>query len=197
MRSEVLLSFIVPFIRGLLVSSVFLTQVVAQELSPQEQDSLGPKFGAKIEKKITVRQTDDIYIVPSEELKKLKRDQKRIAFQVEMARTERERLRGLMHRKELKENGGMLFDFLQEREVYMWMQNTSLELDMIFISPDGRIARIHEGAVPYSTDFIASGVPVRGVLEVLAGTVKKHNFKVGDCIVSSIFSGHQKPCWEV
>src|SRR6266403_1932904 len=68
---------------------------------------------------------------------------------------------------------GMLFDFKREQPVAMWMQNTYVSLDMIFIRDDGRIARIAESTEVLSERVIPSGVPVRAVLEVVAGTAKK------------------------
>src|SRR5262249_38879502 len=101
-------------------------------------------------------------------------------FTVELAQTDEERARGLMFRRELAEGHGMLFGFRSEQEVTMWMQNTYVSLDMIFIRGDGRILRIAEGTEPLSTRTISSGGPVRGVLEVVAGTARKYGIAPGD-----------------
>ena len=85
-----------------------------------------------------------------------------------------------MYRKELPEGHGMLFDFPPEQEVSMWMQNTYISLDMIFIRADGRILRIAENTEPMSTAIIPSGGPVRAVLEVIAGTARKFGIEPGD-----------------
>ncbi len=77
-------------------------------------------------------------------------------FSVEMATTEQEKETGLMYRKELADGKGMLFDFSPEQEVSMWMKNTYISLDMIFIRADGRILRIAENTEPLSTRIIAS-----------------------------------------
>ena len=90
-------------------------------------------------------------------------------FSVEMATTEEEKQTGLMYRKELADGKGMLFDFSPEQQVSMWMKNTYISLDMIFIRADGRILRIAENTEPLSTKIISSGGPARGVLEVMAG----------------------------
>jgi len=94
-------------------------------------------------------------------------------FSVEMATTEQEKETGLMYRKELADGKGMLFDFSPEQEVSMWMKNTYISLDMIFIRADGRILRIAENTEPLSTKIIPSGGLAKGVLEVIAGTAKK------------------------
>src|SRR6266508_153707 len=91
-----------------------------------------------------------------------------------------EQTRGLMFRKELPEGRGMMFDFKQDMKVTMWMKNTYISLDMIFIRADGRIHRIAENTEPESTKIIAAGGPVRAVLEVIGGTARKLGIKPGD-----------------
>jgi uncharacterized membrane protein (UPF0127 family) len=109
------------------------------------------------------------------------------AFTVEIATNNAERAKGLMFRKELPEGQGMLFDFDREQDVAMWMQNTYISLDMIFIRGDGRILRVAENTEPLSTRIISSGGPVRAVLEVIAGTARKFGIAPGDRVASSIF----------
>src|SRR5262249_56848075 len=92
---------------------------------------------------------------------------------VELAVSDAEREKGLMFRKEVPEGYGMLFDFKKDQQVTMWMKNTYVSLDMIFIRNDGRIARIAESTEPESEKIIPSGAPVRAVLEVVAGTARK------------------------
>lgn len=108
-------------------------------------------------------------------------------FSVELAVTDEERSRGLMFRRELPEGKGMLFDFKRDQEVSMWMENTYISLDMIFIRADGRIARIAQNTEPMSRKIISSGAPVRGVLEVIAGTAKKLGLAPGDKVAHPIF----------
>ena len=110
-------------------------------------------------------------------------------FAVELAVTEEERAKGLMFRKEVTEGYGMLFDFKQEQPVSMWMKNTFVSLDMIFIKSDGRIARIADNTKVESEDIISSGQPVRAVLEVVAGTAKKYGIAPGDKVAYPIFKG--------
>ena len=109
-------------------------------------------------------------------------------FAVELAVTNEERARGLMYRRELPEGRGMLFDFTPDQEVSMWMQNTYISLDMIFIQADGRILRIAENTKPLSESIISSNGKVRGVLEVIAGTAKKFGIAPGDRVAHPLFA---------
>jgi uncharacterized protein len=111
-------------------------------------------------------------------------------FSVEMATTEEEKTTGLMYRKELADGKGMLFDFSPEQEVSMWMKNTFISLDMIFIRADGRILRIAENTEPQSTKIIPSRGLAKGVLEVIAGTAKKYGIAPGDRVGHPLFNGH-------
>ena len=98
-------------------------------------------------------------------------------FSVEMATTEEEKTQGLMYRKELPDGKGMLFDFSPEQQISMWMKNTYISLDMIFIRADGRILRIAENTEPLSTKIISSGGLAKGVLEVIGGTAPGNNLE--------------------
>jgi len=109
-------------------------------------------------------------------------------FSVDVAADDETRARGLMYRKELPEEYGMLFDFEREEPVAMWMHNTYVSLDMIFIQGDGRILRIAERTEPLSDRIIPSGGPVRAVLEVAGGTAKKLGIAPGDRVGHPIFS---------
>ena len=110
-------------------------------------------------------------------------------FSVELALTDDQRATGLMNRKQLPEGRGMLFDFGRDQEISMWMKNTYIPLDMIFITRDGRIHRIAENTEPLSERIIPSGGPVRGVLEVIGGTARKLGLAPGDRVAHPIFSG--------
>jgi uncharacterized protein len=107
-----------------------------------------------------------------------------------MATTEEEKTTGLMYRKELADGKGMLFDFSPEQEVSMWMKNTYISLDMIFIRADGRILRIAENTEPMSTKIIPSGGLAKGVLEVIAGTAQKYGIRAGDRVAHPLFNSH-------
>src|SRR5258708_29477649 len=101
-------------------------------------------------------------------------------FSIELAVTDDERSRGLMFRRSVPESYGMLFDFKRDQEVTMWMRNTYVSLDMIFIHSDGRIRRIAENTETQSDKIIPSGGQVRAVLEVAAGTARKLGIEPGD-----------------
>jgi uncharacterized membrane protein (UPF0127 family) len=111
-------------------------------------------------------------------------------FAVEMATTEKEKEKGLMYRKHLPDGQGMLFDFSPVQQVSMWMKNTYISLDMIFIGPDGRILRIAENTEPLSTRIIPSRGLAKGVLELIAGTAKKYGIAPGDRVSHPLFNGH-------
>jgi uncharacterized membrane protein (UPF0127 family) len=104
----------------------------------------------------------------------------RHVFKVEIAATPEARNLGLMFRRELAPDGGMLFDFKQTQPVSMWMRNTLIPLDMLFIAENGRVVNIAERAVPGSLTSITSAEPVRYVLEVAGGTASRIGLKAGD-----------------
>ncbi|QEN86725.1 DUF192 domain-containing protein [Labrys sp. KNU-23] len=108
-------------------------------------------------------------------------------FQVEVMRTEDEQRRGMMFRRSLDPDKGMLFPFTAERVASFWMENTYVSLDMIFIRGDGTIQRIEKRAEPLSTRTIMSGAPVLAVLEVVAGTADRLGIKPGDKVSYPIF----------
>jgi uncharacterized protein len=108
-------------------------------------------------------------------------------FNVEMARSIEEREKGLMFRKSVPEGTGMLFDFSPEQPVDMWMKNTYVSLDMIFIQADGRILRIAENTTPLSEKIISSGGRVKAVLEVAGGTARRDGIKPGDKVANALF----------
>lgn len=104
-------------------------------------------------------------------------------FDVEVMRDDAARARGLMFRRHMAADHGMLFDFEQDQPVTMWMKNTYLPLDMIFVKPDGTILSIAENTTPLSEATVPSGGPVRFVFEVVAGTVKRLGIAPGDKVV--------------
>jgi uncharacterized membrane protein (UPF0127 family) len=110
-------------------------------------------------------------------------------FDVELAITDDERAKGLMFRRTLPAGSGMLFDFKADQVVAMWMKNTYVSLDMIFIRSDGTIAHIAENTVPLSEAIVSSRYPVRGVLEVVAGTARRLGIRSGDKVGHRWFGG--------
>ncbi|TPW29713.1 DUF192 domain-containing protein [Martelella alba] len=104
------------------------------------------------------------------------------ALNIELARTEKQRERGLMYRDSLDAGYGMLFDFGGTRNVSMWMANTRIPLDMLFIDRDGVVASIYAGAEPYSKRIISSGGPVAYVLELPGGDAGAYSVVVGDTV---------------
>jgi uncharacterized membrane protein (UPF0127 family) len=115
------------------------------------------------------------------------RDGTRHAFRVEMAVRPDDQMIGMMFRTSMQPDEGMLFDWGAPRESAMWMRNTLIPLDMVFIAADGRIHRIHERAVPQSLATIESRGPVRATLELQGGTAERLNLRVGDRVLHRVF----------
>lgn len=111
----------------------------------------------------------------------------RFVFTVELARTWEQKMQGLQGRRRLAPNAGMLFDFQPPRLAVMWMKNTFLPLDMIFIAADGRIINIVQRTVPLSPAKIRSDWPARAVLEVNAGTVARLGILPGNRVIHPFF----------
>ena len=109
---------------------------------------------------------------------------KRLRFTVEVARTPREHSQGLMFRRRMAADAGMLFVYDPPRPVSMWMRNTYIPLDMIFIAPGGRISQIVERTVPLSTENIPSRGTVRAVLELNAGTAGRLGIQPGQVVTT-------------
>lgn len=108
-------------------------------------------------------------------------------FDVEVAVTSDQQRQGLMYRRQMPANAGMLFLYDNGSRVTMWMSNTYIPLDMLFISADGRITHIVERTVPLSTELIGSNGPVRAVLELNGGTTSRLGIGVGDEIQHRAF----------
>ncbi len=108
-------------------------------------------------------------------------------FQVEIAKTEAERASGLMFRRFMPEDRGMLFQFDVNEPVGFWMKNTYIPLDMVFIAPDGVVTHIAANAEPLSEKLIPSDGPCIGVLEINGGAAAKIDLKVGDKVRAKFF----------
>lgn len=114
-------------------------------------------------------------------------DGRTLSFDVEVAQDDRQRMTGLMHRRRMAADAGMLFDFKEDQPVGMWMKNTYIPLDMLFIAADGRVVGIAQRTVPHSLETIMSPGKVRGVLELNGGTAERLGIKVGDRVRHPIF----------
>jgi uncharacterized membrane protein (UPF0127 family) len=109
-------------------------------------------------------------------------------FNVEMALSQEQQTVGEMFRTSVPADGGMLFDWGFARPSQMWMRNTLVPLDMVFINADGTIRSIAENTTPRSLAVIDSRGPVRATVELAAGTTGKLDIRVGDTVKQRIFS---------
>ena len=110
-------------------------------------------------------------------------------FNIEIAVTEKERSRGLMYRKELKQTEGMLFLYPEKQIIKMWMKNTLIPLDMIFINNNGKIIDIFKMTIPKDLTPIGPDVKLKGVLEINGGLTSYLNINKGDFIIHPSLSG--------
>ncbi len=113
----------------------------------------------------------------------IKTDKGEFVFKTEIAITNEQRRMGLMFRKSMAEDAAMLFSWKEPQPVSMWMKNTYISLDMIFILQNGKVANIARATTPLSLDTVSSAGPVGAVLEVIAGTADKIGLKAGDEIL--------------
>ena len=125
--------------------------------------------------------------LPKEKLVIVTHDGKQHVFHVEMATTEDQQTVGEMFRTKVPEDGGMLFDWGTPQRSRMWMRNTLVPLDMVFINPDGTIRWIAENTTPRSLTVIDSHGPVRATLELAGGVTAKLDIRVGDKVEQRIF----------
>lgn len=107
-------------------------------------------------------------------------DDRRLEFQVELAESAEDRRQGLMFREEMGLAEGMLFEFKETRQITMWMANTILPLDMVFIDSKGCVVGVAFNTVPYSRDPIPSPAPAQYVLEINAGVARLSNIRSGN-----------------
>ena len=111
-----------------------------------------------------------------------------IIYHIEVADTVATRRRGLMYRKQMPADQGMLLDFMGNHNVGIWMKNTYIPLDLIFIDAAGKIVYIYPDATPLSTRTISTDQRVRAVLEVNGGQAKAHGLQVGDQVIFPSFN---------
>jgi hypothetical protein len=110
-----------------------------------------------------------------------------VKFRVEVAADEVSRDYGLMNRKSMPANDGMLFDFQQPSQVTFWMKDTILPLDMLFVRADGTIANIKARATPFSLMPIPAAEPVRAVIEINGGRARALGIEPGETVHNAIF----------
>ena len=108
---------------------------------------------------------------------------KNITFNVEVAKTIQERKKGLMYRKKLLNNEGMLFIFPREKIIQLWMKNTYIPLDVIFISENKVIVDIKKNMEKLSETIVKSKVKSRYALEFNAGLINKLDIEIGDKVL--------------
>ena len=114
-------------------------------------------------------------------------------FVVEIASTPKQQERGLMLRKYLRHNHGMLFLYAQPQIARFWMKNTYIPLDLIFIDAQDKIIQIYENAQPLSQKLICSQKPIKAVLELFSGSVARYNIKINQAIkISSNKDKHER-----
>ena len=111
----------------------------------------------------------------------------RAKFTVELALTKAEQARGLMFRKSLAPDRGMLFPYNPPQPTAFWMKNTLIPLDILYIGPDGRVLSIARNAVPHDVTPLPSGGLVRGVLEIPGGRAAQLGILPGDRVLNKIF----------
>jgi uncharacterized membrane protein (UPF0127 family) len=117
----------------------------------------------------------------------------RFEFMVEMADRPSTWRQGLQRRRNLAADAGMLFDFREPRVVSMWMKDTLISLDMVFIDERGAVVNVAENTVPLSPATINSNGPVLAVLEVNAGTAARLGVHPGDRVLHPLFSPKSRP----
>lgn len=111
-------------------------------------------------------------------------------LRIELAVNDKQREKGLMFRTQMDDDAGMLFDFGKSREIYMWMKNTYIPLDMVFIKEDGTIHHLVRKTTPLSKTLIGSAGPIRFVLEVKAGTIDKLGIQTGAKLQHHLFTSN-------
>ena len=115
-----------------------------------------------------------------------------VTYDVEIAKTSKEQKTGLMHRETMPTNAGMLFELENVRPVTMWMKNTIISLDFLFIDASGTVIQVFENAEPMSEKHIVCEKPAKAVLEINAGQIAKNSIKVGDKVNHQIFDSLTK-----
>jgi uncharacterized membrane protein (UPF0127 family) len=124
---------------------------------------------------------------PHDKLTIQRTDGTNFPYDVEVATTMPQEMYGLMYRKSLPDDHGMIFVYQPDQPVSMWMKNTFIPLDMLFVRKDGVIVKIITHAVPLDLAPLSSDEPVRAVIEINDGEAAKHGLKTGDKVLFSAF----------
>ncbi|MHA6262094.1 DUF192 domain-containing protein [Arenibacterium sp. CAU 1754] len=119
----------------------------------------------------------------------LRGDWGQVRFSVEIADDVEERSRGLMFRRDMPRNAGMLFVYDAPQRANFWMKNTLIPLDMVFVDRSGVVTRVHHDAVPGDLTTIEGGQNVYAVLEINAGLARSYGIGVGSQLRHPVFSG--------
>ncbi|HEX4972430.1 MAG TPA: DUF192 domain-containing protein [Steroidobacteraceae bacterium] len=146
-------------------------------LSGPAQADAGPNNGAQQLDRLFYRST--LQIATS--------DAKLHKIDIWVADNDVRRMRGLMFVEDLADDAGMLFVYPQSQEVGIWMKNTPLSLDILFVKADGRVHRVFENAKPQSLDTIPSDGPVLAVIELKAGSAARLNIRPGAQVIHPAF----------
>ena len=128
---------------------------------------------------------------PQSHLEIIRADGSKAQFNIEVAITPEQQELGLMYRTSLAPDAGMLFLWPHDQIISMWMKNTEIPLDMVFVEHSGRIAKITANAIPNDLTPLTSEVPLRAVIEIGGGEAAKQHIEVGDKVVFPVFS--EKP----
>ncbi len=123
-----------------------------------------------------------------ENLQIIKADGERLHYHIELADTDYSRRKGLMHRRSLAPDHGMLLAYPKPEMVAIWMKNTHIPLDIIYINRRGEITQINTAAIPHDLTALPSHTPTLAVLELNAGEVERQDIKVGDKVIHPIFA---------
>ncbi len=110
-----------------------------------------------------------------------------LSLKVEVAVSPEQKQYGLMNRHQIDDDAGMIFVWDDDRMVSMWMKNTYVPLDMLFVRNDGAIVKIITNAEPLNLTNLSSGQTVRAVVELKAGAVQRYGIKQGDKIIYKAF----------
>lgn len=120
-----------------------------------------------------------------------------IHYTVEEAQKPEDLEKGLMNRETLTDGTGMIFDLSNvDNQIAMWMKDTKIPLDMLFVNANGKIFFIKENATPMSEELIIAPEPAMAVVELNGGEVQKQGIKIGDKVKHHFFDEYNKEVYE-